>query len=67
MSTIFTNNIWTWFADSVLMNLKLVSKGGGETAMKVEGVAQIPKNGIEELLKASCYTRDESPRIEELE
>lgn len=53
--------------NSVLMNLKLVSKGGGETAMKVDGVTQIPKNGIEELLKASCYTRDESPRIEELE
>lgn len=47
------------------MNLKGIKAEDLESVVDV--TSDLPKNGIEELLKASGYTRGESPRIEELE
>ncbi|KAG8320787.1 Lsd1/2 complex PHD finger containing protein Phf2 [Homalodisca vitripennis] len=50
--------------NNLLMNLKGIKT---EDLNSVDVTSDLPKNGIDELLKASGYTRDESPRIEDLE
>lgn len=47
--------------------LKTVSSGEMEIGGEVDVVSDLPKNGIDELIKASTYTRDQSPKIEDLE
>ncbi|XP_054280109.1 histone lysine demethylase PHF8-like [Macrosteles quadrilineatus] len=50
--------------NNLLMNLKGIKT---DNLNSVDVTSNLPKNGIDELLKASAYTREGSPRIEDIE
>lgn len=51
------------FTDNLLLNLKGIKS---EDLESIESIGNLPKNGIEELLKASNYA-PQSPKIEDME